>query len=70
MEYHKENIDQLTLKIKVLESRILRLQEISVQIVSELNSEYNQQINELNKNKETAQEILNKMMTVEIHQTG
>jgi len=70
MEYHKENIDRLTLKIKVLENRILKLQEISEQVLSELNSEYNQQINELNKNKETAQEILNKIRIVEIHQKG
>lgn len=67
MEYHKENIDRLTLRIKVLESRILKLQEISEQVVSELNSEYNQQINELKRNKEVAEEILNKIITAETH---
>ena len=65
MENHKENIDRIVLKIKVLESRIQRLQEIAEQVVDELNTEYNQQINELNGKKEAAQEVLNEIIKLE-----
>ena len=65
MENHKENIDRIVHKIKVLESRIQRLQEIAEQVVDELNTEYNQQINELNGKKEAAQEVLNEIIKLE-----
>lgn len=58
MEQHRENIDHIVLKIKVLDGRIQKLQEIADQVVNELKSEYNQQINALIKNNETAKEIL------------
>jgi len=61
METHKENIDRIILKINVLESRILKLQEIAEQVVSELNSEYNQHINELTLQKEEAKQMLLKI---------
>lgn len=65
MEKHKENIDRIVLKIQVLENRIQRLQEIAEQVVTELKSEYDQQISELNAKKEAAQEVLKEIVKLE-----
>ena len=65
MENHKEGIDRIVLKIQVLENRIQRLQEIAEQVVTELKSEYDQQINELSIKKDAAQEVLKEIMKLE-----
>jgi len=65
MENHQENIDRIVLKIQVLENRIQRLQEIAEQVVTELKSEYDQQISELKAKKEAAQEVLKEIVKLE-----
>ena len=48
-------------KLKVLESKIQHLEAITNEVLNEVNSEYQQQINELTQKKEQAQQILLKI---------
>ena len=47
MENHEEYMNQMTIKLKVLENRIRKLTSIADEVVNDLNSEYQKEINEL-----------------------
>jgi len=61
MENRIENIEKMVIKLKVLESKIQHLEAITNEVLNEVNSEYQQQINELTQKKEQAQQILLKI---------
>ena len=61
MENRIENIEKMVVKLKVLESKIQHLEAITNEVLNEVNSEYQQQINELTQKKEQAQQILLKI---------
>lgn len=58
MGNHKENIDKLVIKLRVLESRIQKLELITDEVLHEVESEYQLQIKELIHKKEEAQQKL------------
>ncbi|MDP3443175.1 MAG: hypothetical protein Q8T08_09990 [Ignavibacteria bacterium] len=61
MENHKDNTKMMLNKIRVLESRILRLEEITNEVLLEVETEYRRKINELIQKKDEAQQLLIKM---------
>jgi len=61
MENRNENIERLAIKLKVLESRIQNLEAITDEVVQEVNTEFQQQIKELQQKKEDAQQKLSEM---------
>jgi hypothetical protein len=61
MENRIENIEKMVIKLKVLESKIQHLEAITNEVLNEVNSEYQQQINKLTQKKEQAQQILLKI---------
>lgn len=58
MESNRENIDNLVIKIKVLESKIQRLESQAEEVIQDVNTEFRQQIKELNQKKEAAKQTL------------
>ncbi len=64
MENRKERIDKMAIKIKVLESKIQKLEEIADEMVYELKSEYQQHIKELYLKKDAAQQELLKIREI------
>jgi hypothetical protein len=66
MENRTEYIDKMVIKLKVLESRIQKLESIANEVLDEVKSEYQQQIKELYQKKEAAQlELLKIQETTE-----
>jgi DNA-binding SARP family transcriptional activator len=54
MENHKENIDKLVIKLKVLESRIQKLELLTDEVLLDVESEYQQRLIELHQKREEA----------------
>ena len=61
MGNHKENIDKLVIKLRVLESRIQKLELITNDVLHDVESEYRQQIKELQLKREAAQQKLSEI---------
>jgi hypothetical protein len=64
MENRTEYIDKMVIKLKVLESRIQKLESITDEVLNDVKSEYQQQIKELYQKKEAAQQELLKIKEV------
>jgi hypothetical protein len=62
MGNHKENIDKLVIKLRVLESRIQKLELITNEVLHDVESEYQEQIKELIHKREAAQQKLLKII--------
>ncbi len=58
MDKRKVHIDNMLNKLKVLDSRIQKLESLTNEVLSEVESTYNQQINDLHLKKETIQRKL------------
>jgi hypothetical protein len=58
MQNHRENVDKLVIKLKVLESRIQKLELITNEVLHEVESEYQQQLTELHQKREEARQKL------------
>ena len=58
MDDRKTPIDSMVNKLKVLDSRIQKLESLTNEVLSEVESTYNQQINDLHLKKETIQRKL------------
>ena len=61
MENRTDNIEMMLNKVRVLESRIRKLESITNEVLLEVETEYRQKINELVRKKEEAQQLLIKM---------
>jgi RNA-binding protein YhbY len=64
MENRKEHLDKMAIKIKVLESKIQKLEEIADEVVNELKAEYQQHIKELYLKKDAARQELLKIKEI------
>lgn len=64
MENRNENTDKLAIKLKVLESKIQKLSEITDQVMNEVDTEYRRQIEELQRKKEAIQVKMNKLSQI------
>jgi RNA-binding protein YhbY len=64
MENRKEHLDKMAIKIKVLESKIQKLEEIADEVVNELKAEYQHHIKELYLKKDEAQQELLKIKEI------
>lgn len=62
MDTQKERTDKLLVKLKVLENRIDQLGLVTNEILNEVNSEYEDQIHQLKKKKET---ISNQLLEIQ-----
>jgi len=58
MDKRKVHIDNMLNKLKVLDSRIQKLESLTNEVLSEVESTYKQQINDLHLKKETIQRKL------------
>ena len=58
MDKRKVNVDNMVSKLKVLDSRIQKLELLTDEVLSEVESTYQQQIKELNLKKEAIQQKL------------
>jgi len=58
MDKRKVHIDNMLNKLKVLDSRIQKLESLTNEVLSEVESTYNQQIKDLHLKKETIQRKL------------
>ena len=58
MDVRKTSIDSMVNKLRVLDSRIQKLESLTNEVLSEVESTYNQQINDLHLKKETIQRKL------------
>ena len=58
MDERKTSIDSMVNKLRVLDSRIQKLESLTNEVLSEVESTYNQQINDLHLKKETIQRKL------------
>ena len=65
MEKQKDHVENLVIKLKVLDSRIQKLESLTEEVLNEVESAYQQQIKELRMKKEAVQEKLSK-----IHEAG
>jgi hypothetical protein len=61
MENRKDYIDKMVIKLKVLDSRIQKLEAITDEVLNDVKSEYRQQLKELNQKKEETQQLLIKI---------
>ena len=58
MDKHRSPIDNMLSKLKVLDSRIQKLESLTDEVLSEVESTYRQQINELHQKKDAMQQKL------------
>jgi len=65
MDEHKIQIDTMVNKLKVLDSRIQKLESLAEGVLNEVESIYRQQIKELHLKKETIQQKIS-----DIQETG
>ena len=61
MEKQKDHVENLVIKLKVLDSRIQKLESLTEEVLNEVESAYQQQIKELRMKKEAVQEKLSKI---------
>ena len=61
MENRTDNIEMILNKVKVLESRIRKLESITNEVLLEVETEYRRKINELIRKKEEAQQLILKI---------
>lgn len=67
MENWEQTIEKKLTKLRVLESRIQRLEAITNEVMDEIKSEYQQHLMELTHKKEEAQGMLIKIQEAAIH---
>ena len=64
MENQNEDIDKTLIKLKVLDSRIQKLQSIADEVLNEVNEKYQKEIKELYLKKEEAEQKLKLLQEV------
>ena len=62
MENRKEDIDKLMYKLKVLDSRIKKLESLTDAVLNDVETAYQKRIKELNQKKDAAQKKLLKIL--------
>ncbi len=62
MENRKEDIDKLMYKLKVLDSRIKKLESLTDEVINDVESAYQKRNKELNQKKDAAQKKLLKIL--------
>ncbi|MCX6244146.1 MAG: hypothetical protein NTU98_05515 [Bacteroidetes bacterium] len=62
MDTRKEHIEKLVIKLKVLESKIQKLESLTDEVLNEVESEYKNQLKELYLKKEEAK---HKLVTIQ-----